>query len=82
MYKDNFEIGLKPSAKLLQFFRYSHLPKDLQEVSRPFWDLANLLVTNLPENAEKTVAIRKLLEAKESALRASIYTELPIAVRP
>jgi hypothetical protein len=58
---------------LLQFFGYLHLPVELQEVSMPFCDLANRLVGVLPRNPERTVAIRKLLEAKDCAVRAKLW---------
>lgn len=57
--------------KILQFFSYDHLPQRLGEVSRPFADLATFLMT-LPRNAERSVALRKLLEAKDAAVRARI----------
>ena len=60
---------------ILQFFAYSHLRSDLQPVSRPFCDLAISIVDSLPRNPERTVALRKLLEAKDAAVRASIYNE-------
>ncbi len=55
---------------ILQFFSYTHLPLPLQEVSRPFAELANTLVLSLPRNPERTVALRKLLEGKDAAVRA------------
>ena len=57
---------------LMQFFTYDHLPWQLQQVSKPFCDLANLVHAQLPRNPERTVALRKLLEAKDSAVRAKI----------
>ena len=57
---------------ILQFFEYSHLPKPLQEVSRPFGELARYTLMTLPRNPERTVALRKLLEAKDAAVRAFI----------
>jgi hypothetical protein len=48
----------------MQFFAYEHLPERLQEVSRPFAALANNIVAELPRNPERTVALRKLLEAR------------------
>lgn len=57
---------------LLQFFRYEHLPQHLQEVSKPFADLAASIVDTLPQNPERTVALRKLLEAKDCAVRAKL----------
>jgi hypothetical protein len=58
---------------LLQFFSYAHLPPALQEISRPFAELAVELVAGLPQNAERRVCVRKLLEAKDCAVRAKIY---------
>jgi hypothetical protein len=58
---------------LLQFFAYEHLAHDLQDVSRPFGELANLIADMLPRNPERTVALRKLLESKDCAVRARLY---------
>ncbi len=58
---------------LLQFFRYEHLPEPLQAVSRPFGLLAMQTAENLPRNAERTVALRKLLEAKDAAVRCVLF---------
>jgi hypothetical protein len=57
---------------ILQFFAFSHLPAHLQEVSAPFSDLAARIVATLPRNPERTVALRKLLEAKDAAVRATL----------
>ncbi len=64
-----------PQDRMLQFFDYSHLPPKLQAVSSPFGDLATYIVATLPQNAERTVALRKLLEAKDAAVRAVLYAE-------
>jgi hypothetical protein len=56
----------------MQFFEYAHLPKQLQEISRPFGELARNIEMSLPRNPERTVALRKLLEAKDAAVRAFI----------
>jgi ferritin-like protein len=61
--------------RLMQFFAYSHLPAHLQEISKPFGDLAEHIVATLPSNPERTVALRKLLEAKDCAVRAKLYVE-------
>lgn len=60
---------------LLQFFSYAHLPEKMQEISAPFGELAIRLVGLLPRNPERTTALRKLLEAKDCAVRASIYKD-------
>lgn len=57
---------------ILKFFHYRHLPDMLREVSEPFCDLAFDLVETLPRNAERSVALRKLLEAKDAAVRARL----------
>lgn len=60
---------------LLQFFAYEHLPPHLGEVSKPFCDLAYKVVETLPSNPERTVALRKLLEAKDCAVRALLFKD-------
>ena len=60
---------------LIQFFAYDHLPEHLQEISKPFGDLAEQLDSILPDGPEKTVAFRKLLEAKDCAVRAVIWKD-------
>jgi hypothetical protein len=62
---------------LLQFFAYEHLRLDLQAISQPFGDLARQIVGLLPRNPERTVALRKLLEAKDCAVRASLWGNPP-----
>jgi hypothetical protein len=58
---------------LRQFFVFEHLRGDLQEISRRFADLAAELDQTLPDNPEKTTALRKLLEAKDCAVRARLF---------
>lgn len=67
------EVGARPGTsrdRMLQFFTYAHLPPHLQEVSQPFCELAERMVVRLPMNPERTVMLRKLLEAKDCAVRA------------
>jgi hypothetical protein len=61
---------------ILQFFSYSHLPQHLQGCSKMFSELAMIIVTAAPRNPERTVALRKLLEAKDAAVRSLIYKEV------
>lgn len=68
----NVDKGGAPSDRMLQFFAWAHLPAHLQEVSRPFGEMAEWMVRMLPMNAERTVALRKLLEAKDCAVRARL----------
>lgn len=60
---------------LIQFFAYQHLPPHLQAVSKPFADLAIDLERDLPANPESTTALRKLLEAKDCAVRAVLFRD-------
>ena len=55
---------------ILQFFAHAHLPPHLAAVSQPFAEHAQRIVDTLPRNPERTVALRKLLEAKDAAVRA------------
>lgn len=79
------EKKVEQPEHILQFFNYKHLPEHLQAVSKPFHDLAHAIVEGkpgwlddgtpvqydaLPRNPERTVALRKLLEAKDAAVRA------------
>jgi hypothetical protein len=58
---------------ILQFFDYTHLPERLQRVSRGFHDLAHEIAEDHDlEGAELTTALRKLLEAKDCAVRAAL----------
>ncbi len=59
---------------LLQFFAYAHLPPHLQEVSAQFREVAQN-IDKLPNNPEKTTALRKLLEAKDCAVRAVLFKD-------
>jgi hypothetical protein len=64
-----------PVEPMLQFFEYAHLRGDLQVISMPFCSLAVEMVRALPCNPERTAALRKLLEAKDCAVRAMLYRE-------
>lgn len=57
---------------IMQFFAFEHLPLHLQAASAPFALLARGLIADLPRNPERTVALRKLLEAKDAAVRALV----------
>ena len=60
---------------VLRFFAYDHLPERLQEVSKPFGELAQKCAERAPDNQETTIALRKLLEAKDAAVRAILYKD-------
>jgi hypothetical protein len=58
---------------LLQFFEFAHLPPELAAISSLFCTLARDIVQMCPRNPERTVALRKLLEAKDCAVRSKLY---------
>jgi hypothetical protein len=61
---------------LLQFFEYQHLQSErLQIISKQFYHTAHYTSSMLPDNPEKTTALRKLLEAKDCAFRALLFKE-------
>jgi hypothetical protein len=60
------------NSPILKYFAYEHLPAHLQEISKPFAELANQLDRDLPDGAEKSAGLRKLLEAKDCFVRAKI----------
>jgi hypothetical protein len=57
------------SAEVLRFFAFRHLPPHLRATSCLFADLATRVALS-SSNAETVVALRKLLEAKDAAVRA------------
>lgn len=59
-------------AHVLQFFVFDHLPPMLQPMAADFASLAKTLAHSLQPNPETTVAIRKLLEAKDAAVRSVV----------
>lgn len=57
---------------ILRYFHFAHLPPQLAVTSAKFYELACSLIALVPRNAERTVALRKLLEAKDAAVRANV----------
>lgn len=64
------------SSPILKYFAFEHLPPNLQEVSKPIGELARAMDEKLPDGAEKSAGLRKLLEAKDCLVRAL----LPIVI--
>lgn len=58
--------------RLAGYFEYGHLPEDLQRVSRHFAVMVDVLLSIIPDSPELTVALRKILEAKDCAVRAAL----------
>lgn len=62
----------RPQPPILRYFEFDHLPVRLQRISAPFHTLAHGLVEFLPPSAELSAGLRKLLEAKDCAVRAAL----------
>jgi hypothetical protein len=64
---------MHPSIEhVLPFFDVWHLPGHLQQVGQSFYNLAHEVANREPDSPETTVALRKLLEAKDAAVRAAL----------
>ena len=70
--KHTLRASLGPRPPILRYFAWEHLPGPLRTVSQPFGDLATWVVEHVPDGPERTVALRKLLEAKDAAVRAAL----------
>lgn len=55
---------------IMKFFEYEHLPEHLKIISKPFCETAKEMSLNMGNNAEGVTALRKLLEAKDCAVRS------------
>jgi hypothetical protein len=59
--------------RMLKWFEFEHLPEHLKVVSVKFFELACSLCALVESGPERTVALRKLLEAKDAAVRAMVH---------
>ena len=57
---------------IMKCFEYDHLPDYLQLVCKPIGELAKIMDEELPDSAEKSAGLRKLLEAKDCFVRAAL----------
>ena len=58
--------------RILKWFEYEHLPEHLQVISSPYKTMACDIVDRIQPGPERTVALRKLLESKDAAVRAVV----------
>lgn len=58
--------------RMLKWFEYKHLPQPLKSTSQQFHMLALNVIDDIEPGPERTVALRKLLEAKDAAVRAKL----------
>lgn len=68
----NWQDRHPSTAHFKPLFAWEHLPQHLQNVSIRFALLANQLLGMLDDGPELTVALRKLLEAKDAAVRQAV----------
>jgi hypothetical protein len=61
-----------PAEPIQRYFAWEHLPEHLRFISQRFGVLARTLEATLPRSPERSVALRKLLEGKDAAVRAGI----------
>ena len=61
-----------PTLDMLVYFKFEHLPEHLQAISSRFAAMAQFMHDEVPMNPEKTAGMRKLLEAKDCMVRASL----------
>ena len=71
--------ALTMPSPIIRYFEYGHLPPHLQKVSGPIAELANAFDAALPDGAEKSAGLRKLLEAKDCFVRAALPAPKPAA---
>ena len=64
--------NLTSESPIMRYFTFAHLPGKLQDVSAAFAGVATYVEKTLPNGAEKSTALRKLLEAKDAAVRAAL----------
>lgn len=64
--------GTMGEEPMLRWFSYEYLPDPYKYISKPFCDLAEFITDELQAGPERTVALRKLLEAKDAAVRARV----------
>lgn len=58
--------------RMMKWFEFGHLSDELKVIASFFWDAAHQLVATIDPGPERTVTLRKLLEAKDAALRAKL----------
>lgn len=62
-----------PEDRMMKWFAFEHLPEHLQGASQAFHGVATVIVKKVEPGPERTVALRKLLEAKDACVRAVVH---------
>lgn len=58
--------------RMMKWFEFADLPDHLKVVSAHFFEVACKIVATIDPGPERTVSMRKLLEAKDAAVRAVV----------
>lgn len=66
---------MDPAEALLKRFSYDHLPEHLHPVSAIFATAAQDIIRLVVPGPDRTVAMRKLWEAKNEAVIANLYAK-------
>lgn len=76
-HAENLTAGRHPGVRdALQWLTFSHLPPALRKYSAPFYRAAVILVVDIRvDSPELTTALNRLIEAKDSAVRAGIKAD-------
>jgi len=69
-------MSKRKPAHILQYFASQHLVGTVRDVSEAVYSLADEMDNTLPECAEKSAGLRKLLEAKDCFMRAMVEDKL------
>jgi hypothetical protein len=68
--------GRHPSTvSIARYFAFEHLPEPQRSISATCSALKDAMIAELPDGPELTTGLRKLLEAKDCFVRASLPTE-------
>lgn len=57
---------------IMQFFAYEHLADNTWLTGAAYSDVAKHIIAEMPQNPERIVALRKLLESRDAAMRAKV----------
>lgn len=68
----NLDGRHQSTRQIARYFAYDHLPSHLQAPSEACAELAEQMIAGLPDGPELTTGLRKLLEAKDCFVRASL----------
>lgn len=73
--KTTFEDRHPGTTSICKYFSYAHLPAKQQAIVEPICALIDTILAEIPDGPETTAGLRKLLEAKDCFVRASLETK-------